>query len=132
MVYQRDDGNSIVTQPTGDNGIDGVINQDSLGTSTVYLQAKRYKKNHKIASPEIDEFYGTLSGRSASRGVFITTSSFTDGAMEQAKRFSIVLIDGIKLTKLMLKYHVGVRAKYSFELLEIDDDFMLNLETNSL
>lgn len=123
MGYQGDDGTAIITQSSGDSGIDGIINQAPLGTSTVYIQAKRYKKGNTVARPEIDGFYGALAGRNASRGVFITTSKFTSGAQEQAKKFSIVLIDGIKLTKLMLKYRVGVQVKASFDLFEVDDDF---------
>lgn len=123
MGYQGDDGTAIITQSSGDSGIDGIINQNPLGTSTVYIQAKRYKKGNTVARPEIDAFYGALAGRNASRGVFITTSKFTNGAQEQAKKFSIVLIDGIKLTNLMLKYRVGVQVKASFELFEVDDDF---------
>lgn len=123
MGYQGDDGTAIITQSSGDSGIDGIINQDPLGTSIVYIQAKRYKKGNTVARPEIDAFYGALAGRNASRGVFITTSKFTSGAQEQARKFSIVLIDGIKLTNLMLKYRVGVQVKSSFELFEVDDDF---------
>ena len=123
MGYQGKDGTAITTKATGDNGIDGIINQDPLGTSTVYIQAKRYQKNSRVTRPEIDAFFGALAGRNATRGVFITTSSFTSGAKYQAEKFSIVLIDGIKLTDLMLKYQVGVQLKASYDLFEVDDDF---------
>lgn len=123
MGYQGDDGTSITTKATGDSGIDGIINQDPLGTSTVYIQAKKYKKENTASRPEIDTFYGALASRQANRGVFITTSSFSSGAKQRAEQSSIVLIDGIKLTKLMLKYHVGVQLKDSFDLFEIDEDF---------
>lgn len=123
MGYQGPDGNVKVTPPSRDGGIDGIINQDPLGTSTVYIQAKRYQATNTVQRPAIDAFYGALSRVHADRGVFITTSSFSSEAIETAKTFSIVLIDGIRLTDLMLKYHVGVQTKQKFELFEIDEDY---------
>ncbi|MCH4170768.1 MAG: restriction endonuclease [Lactobacillus sp.] len=123
MGYKGPNGNASVTQLTNDGGIDGIINQDPLGTSTVYIQAKRYQADNVVQRPAIDAFYGTLSRRHADRGVFITTSSFSSGAKETAKGFSIVLIDGIRLTDLMLQYRVGVEVKRTFTLFQIDEDF---------
>jgi restriction system protein len=123
MGYQGPDGNVKVTPPSRDGGIDGIINQDPLGTNTVYIQAKRYQATNIVQRPAIDAFYGALSRVHADRGVFITTSSFSNEAIETAKTFSIVLIDGIRLTDLMLKYHVGVQTKQKFELFEIDEDY---------
>ncbi|MCH4010285.1 restriction endonuclease [Companilactobacillus sp.] len=126
MGYKGNNGTAKVTQPTNDFGIDGIINQDPLGTNTVYLQAKRYKESNVVQRPEIDRFFGALSRIHADRGVFITTSHFSESAIETAKSFSIVLIDGIQLTNLMLQYQVGVQVKQSLELFEIDDDFFDN------
>ncbi|WP_225427041.1 restriction endonuclease [Companilactobacillus kedongensis] len=126
MGYRGPNGNSKVTQSTNDGGIDGVINQDALGTNTIYIQAKRYNSDNIVQRPMIDAFFGSLSRIHADRGVFITTSSFSRNAIETAKGFSIVLIDGIQLTELMLQYHVGVQVKNSFELFEIDEDFFEN------
>lgn len=123
MGYKGPNGSSRVTQKTNDGGIDGIINQDPLGTSTVYLQAKRYKDDNVVQRPAIDGFYGALSRVHADRGVFITTSHFSSSAMTTAKNFSIVLIDGIQLTNLMLQYHVGVQVKKHLDLFEIDEDF---------
>lgn len=123
MGYKGPNGSAWVTQQSNDGGIDGVINQDALGTSTVYVQAKRYNKNSKVLRPAIDSFYGALSRNHADRGVFITTSGFSAAAVETAREFSIVLIDGIQLTDLMLQYRVGVQVKKSLELFEIDKDF---------
>ncbi|QAS70351.2 restriction endonuclease [Oenococcus sicerae] len=123
MGYQGDNGTSWTTQFTNDGGIDGVINQDPLGTSTVYVQAKRYKEGNVVQRPEIDAFYGALHRAHADRGVFITTSKYSDGATEAAKSDSIIIIDGIRLTNLMLKYQVGVQVKHHFDLFEIDEDF---------
>jgi len=123
MGYKGQNGSATVTQATNDGGVDGIINQDALGTSTVYIQAKRYKDGNVVQRPAIDEFYGALSRVHADRGVFITTSRFSNSAIETAKGFSIVLIDGIQLTKLMLQYHVGVQVKRQLDLFEIDEDF---------
>lgn len=123
MGYKGPNGSAWVTQLSNDGGIDGVINQDALGTSTVYVQAKRYKEANTVQRPAIDSFFGALSRYHADRGVFITTSSFSAKAIETARSFSIVLIDGIQLTELMLQYHVGVQVKQQLEIFEIDQDF---------
>jgi len=123
MGYKGMHGTSIVTNASRDGGIDGIINQDPLGTSTVYIQAKRHQSANKIQRQHIDGFYGALKRIHADRGVFITTSSFSEAAEEAAKGFSIVMIDGIKLTNLMLQYNVGVRIKETYNLYEIDEEF---------
>lgn len=123
MGYKGQNGSAEVTPPTSDGGIDGIINQDPLGTNTVYIQAKRYKSDNVVQRPAIEGFYGALSSKHADRGVFITTSKFSTGAKEVAKSFSIVLIDGIQLTNLMLQYHVGVQVRKHLDLFEIDGDF---------
>ena len=123
MGYQGQDGSTIVTPPSNDGGIDGIINQDPLGTSTVYIQAKRYQASNIVQRPAIDTFFGALSRVHADRGVFITTSSFSKSAKETTKGFSIVLIDGVQLSDLMLRYHVGVQIRYHDELLKIDEDY---------
>lgn len=123
MGYQGPDGKVVVTPPTHDGGIDGTINQDPLGTSTVYYQAKRYQVDNIVQRPAIEGFYGALSRVHADRGVFISTSSFSKGAQETAKGFSIVLIDGVQLTSLLLHYHVGVQPMRIDELFQIDEDY---------
>lgn len=123
MGYKGPNGSSQITQRTNDGGIDGIINQDPLGTSTVYIQAKRYKDDNVVQRPAIDGFFGALSRVHADRGVFITTSHFSSSAISTSKNFSIVLIDGIQLTNLMLQYQVGVQVKKHLDLFEIDEDF---------
>jgi restriction system protein len=123
MGYQGANGNAMVTPSSHDGGIDGIINQDPLGTRTVYLQAKRYQADNNVQRPAIDEFYGALSRVHADRGVFITTSDFSSAAVADAKQFSIVLINGVQLTDLMLKYQVGVQSKQTYELFTIDEDY---------
>ncbi|QEU47954.1 hypothetical protein FMM01_11910 [Schleiferilactobacillus harbinensis] len=123
MNYKGPNGTVEITPLTNDKGIDGIINQDPLGTRTVYVQAKRYATENVVQRPAIQAFYGALSQIHADRGVFITTSSFSKGAVEAATSFSIVLIDGIQLTDLMLQYHVGVQVKQTLQLFEVDEDF---------
>ncbi len=86
MGYSGENGEAKVTSRTNDGGIDGIINQDPLGTSTVYIQAKRYKESNTVSRPDIQSFYGALAGVNADRGVFITTSKFSIGAQEFAKK----------------------------------------------
>lgn len=110
---------------TNDGGIDGVIRQDPLGLQSVYVQAKRYADNNTVGSPDINGFYGALARRGADRGVFITTSSFSTAAKEAAGQFGgkIVLIDGIRLTSLMLRYGVGVEVRQPFTVFKVNNDF---------
>lgn len=123
MGYKGPNGSAIVTQPSHDDGIDGIINQDALGTRKVYVQAKRYNEDHRVQRPEIDSFSGVLKRKHADSGVFMTTSKFSEGAVAAAKNAAIITVDGISLTHLMLQYHVGVQVKKRYELFEIDEDF---------
>lgn len=123
MGYSGENGHAKVTTKSNDGGIDGVINQDPLGTSTVYIQAKRYKEDNTVGRSAIQSFYGALAGINADRGVFITTSSYSKGAREFAKNQGIVLVDGIELTDLMLKYQVGVETAEQYVTYQIDNNY---------
>lgn len=110
---------------SGDEGLDGVINQDRLGLQKIYIQAKRYKSGNNIGRPEVQKFMGALQGQGASGGVFITTSEFTREAEEYvAKNMTprIILIDGFELGSLLVKHEVGVVALRSYKVLEIDEN----------
>lgn len=113
----------IVVGGSGDEGIDGVIRQDKLGLDRIYVQAKRW--THPVSSPEIRNFIGSLQIKSASRGVFITTSTFTSDAVEAAGKSGkqIVLIDGTTLARYLIENNVGVLERATFVLKEIDTDF---------
>lgn len=91
-----------VTSPTNDGGIDGIINEDRLGINKIAIQAKRFARGNVIGRPEIHKFAGALSEKGLTKGVFITTSSFTREAINSAEHQSIILIDGEKLAKLMI------------------------------
>lgn len=123
MGYSGENGKVEVTSQSHDGGIDGIINQDPLGTSTVYVQAKRYAEGNTVQRGEIQKFYGALAAVKADRGVFITTSRFSKGAIEFSKSQGIVLIDGIELTDFMLKYNVGVEVAKKYTVYRIDNDY---------
>ena len=110
---------------TNDGGIDGVIKEDRLGLSNIYLQAKRWKEDSTVGRPQIQEFVGALMGRHATRGVFITTSKFSSGAIEYAKHLPqpVILIDGEKLVQLMIEYNVGVTTRQTYEVKRLDLDY---------
>ena len=113
------------TGKSGDEGIDGVIRQDPLGLDLVYLQAKRYAPGVSVGRPEVQAFVGALHGAQASRGVFITTSSFTSGAKEYAEHVAarVILVDGNQLASLMIRFGIGVQPEYVATLHRIDEDF---------
>lgn len=126
MGYGGTTGAGNVTQLSNDGGIDGVIDQDVLGLNRVYIQAKRYKDDNTVGRPDLQAFVGALSGK-ADSGVFITTSRFSDGARQYAENVPtrIILIDGKRLTKLMIRYGVGVQVKDTYKVVEIDEDFFV-------
>lgn len=110
---------------SGDGGVDGVINEDVLGLDQVYVQAKRYAPGISVGRPEIQAFTGSLVGLGASKGVFVTTSSFSSQAIEFVDRIPqrVILIDGKRLTQLMIEHTVGVRASRVIEFKRLDEDF---------
>ncbi|QOD43170.1 restriction endonuclease [Clavibacter zhangzhiyongii] len=124
MGYGGTTGKGSVTQLSNDGGIDGVIDQDILGLSRVYIQAKRYAEGNTVARPDLQAFVGALAGK-ADRGIFITTSRFSDGARMYAENVPtrIILIDGKRLTTLMIRYGVGVQVRETYRVVELDEDF---------
>ncbi|HDZ9156190.1 TPA: restriction endonuclease [Vibrio cholerae] len=110
---------------SGDNGVDGVINQDPLGVDQVYIQAKRYADGNNISASDIRDFFGALNLKKAQKGIFITTSDFTTSAVQTAKDLGmrIVLINGKELAKLMLRYNIGSRDEQVIYLKRIDEEF---------
>ena len=113
-----------VTQYSHDNGIDGIIYEDKLGLDKIYIQAKHWKNS--VGSQEVQQFSGALAGKKASKGIFITTSTFTKGAISFAETVSnqkIILIDGVKLSQLMFAYNIGVQSESVFYMKRIDNDY---------
>lgn len=110
---------------SGDGGVDGVINEDVLGLDRVYVQAKRYAPGNAVGRPEIQAFTGSLVGLGASKGVFVTTSAFSPQAIEFVSKIPqrVILIDGKRLTELMIEHTVGVRSSRVLEFKRLDEDF---------
>jgi restriction system protein len=110
---------------SGDDGVDGVIDQDALGLDRVYIQAKRYAAGNSIASGAIRDFFGSLDRHKATKGLFVTTSTFSPAARETAEFLSkrIVLIDGDELAALMVQHNVGCRIEDTLHIKKIDEEF---------
>lgn len=112
---------------SGDEGIDGIIREDKLGFSNIYIQAKRWDPDSMtVGRPEIQKFVGALAGQGASKGLFITTAQFTKEAVNYAAKqlaAKIVLVDGRQLTKLMIEYGIGVSIQSTYTIKKIDSDY---------
>jgi restriction system protein len=108
-----------------DDGVDGVIDQDALGLDRVYIQAKRYAMGNSIGSGAIRDFFGSLDRHKATKGLFVTTSTFSTSAKETAEFLSkrIVLIDGDQLAALMVRQNIGCRVESTLEIKRIDEEF---------
>jgi len=109
---------------SGDGGIDGIIKEDRLGLDVIYIQAKKWGET-VVTPAEIQKFVGALHGKNASKGVFITTSTFSKNAIEYASGVStnVILIDGNQLAQLMIDYDVGVSSVSCYEIKKINSDF---------
>src|SRR5215204_5835502 len=108
---------------SGDEGIDGIINEDRLGLEVVYIQAKRWQST--VGRPEIQKFVGALHGKNARKGIFSTTSGFSNGAIQYTEGLSdkVVLIDGETLVNLMIDHGVGVVPEAAYEIMRVDSDY---------
>jgi restriction system protein len=115
-----------VTKASGDEGIDGVINEDRLGLDVIYVQAKRWKDT--VGRREIQSFVGALAGKKAQKGIFITASGFKKSASDYAKEVhqKVILIDGERLADLMIEHNIGVSTSHSYEIKQVDSDYFGN------
>ncbi len=117
-------GAGKITGRSGDEGIDGVIDEDKLGLDVIHIQAKRWAPDHKVSRPDLQQFVGALAGQNGNKGVFITTSSFSKDAMNfNPSGVKIVKIDGERLAKLMITHNVGVSVQSVYEIKKIDTDY---------
>lgn len=114
----------MATQYSSDGGIDGIINEDPLGLDSIYIQAKRYS-DIPVSRPDVQAFVGALEMKRAKKGVYITTSRFSREAIDYCTKIEkrVVLIDGLKLAELMIKYNVGVSDKQTYRVKSLDSDF---------
>ncbi|MBQ8439062.1 MAG: restriction endonuclease [Clostridia bacterium] len=125
MGYGDLESAQVVGQ-SGDDGVDGIINSDKLGFEKIYIQAKRYAQNNSVGNELIRNFSGALVQHGATKGVLITTSSFTPKAIEAVRANTqqrIILIDGKKLTNFMIEYNLGVSEINHYSIKKIDTDF---------
>lgn len=123
---------AMVVGKSHDCGIDGIINEDKLGLSQIYIQAKRYDEGHTVGRPDIQRFIGAMQSR-ATKGVFITTSSFSKEAYDECKNkngIKVILIDGKDLVNYMFEYNIGVSIKTTIEVKKLDEDFFDEIESN--
>ena len=124
LISKMGYGKGQVTSASNDGGIDGIITTDRLGFDPILVQAKRYSLDNQVGRPEVQSFAGALG--SVTRGVFITTSSFSKPAIQFAADYphaTISLIDGKKLTELMIEYNVGVSEVRSITIKKMDSDY---------
>jgi restriction system protein len=119
---QKDAGEAI--GGINDEGIDGIIKEDKLGLDAIYIQAKRWD-NFVVGRPEVQKFAGALQGKRAKKGIFITTSKYTNEALEYASAIEnkIILIDGNQLAQYMIDFNVGVSTVNTYEVKKIDNDY---------
>lgn len=124
MGYGNFDG-TTETKKSSDGGIDGIVYQDVLGLDIVYVQAKRYKEDSKIGTPDLQKFCGALSGKQASKGIFFTTSDFSSQALDYLKTTpqKIIPVNGNKLLDLMIEFSIGTETSTTYETYKIDEDY---------
>jgi len=125
MGYGYDAIAGRVIGQSGDDGVDGVINLDQLGVDQVYVQAKRYAQQNVIGSGALRDFYGALGMKDVTKGIFVTTSTFSSSARQTAEKLGarIVLVDGAQLARLMINHEVGCRVKRTYTIAELDESF---------
>ena len=115
----------LVTGRTGDGGIDGTIKEDKLGLDEIYVQAKKYAASGSVGAGDLRNFAGAIDAAGTTKGVFVTTASFTSAARDYIERSPkrIVLIDGDELARLMVRHGIGVRTRDVYEIKRIDEDY---------
>lgn len=128
MGYGGEIENSgLVTKVSNDGGIDGIIKEDVLGLGRIHIQAKRYKFDCAIGREEIQKFVGALAGAQSTKGVFITTSYYSKGAIHYANSLNssttLVLIDGKQLAAYIYDYGLGMQVEQTIEIKKLDADF---------
>ena len=118
---------SHTTVASGDDGIDGVIMEDQLGFSLIYIQAKKWALDKVVGQPEIQSFVGAIAGKHG-HGLFVTTAGFSKKAKDYADTHHIILVDGEKLANLMIKHNFCVSTRKTFEIKTLDTDALLEYQ----
>lgn len=124
LVKKMGYGDGFVTRYVRDGGVDGIIYEDELGLSKIYLQMKRYK-NGRVNETDIRNFSGAMDFGGVKKGVIITTSKFEENAKKAAEKsnYTIILIDGDQLAEKMRKYGFGAKPKKNYDVMEFDASF---------
>ena len=124
LMKAMDYGDGFVTKYSGDGGVDGIIHEDKLGFNLIYGKAKRWDPSTTIGKPELQKFAGAMMGPpKIEKGLFITTAKFSQGAKDFANAQHIILVDGQKLTTLMIEYSIGVSVEKTYYIKRIDSDY---------
>lgn len=121
MGYGKADFGSHATIASGDDGIDGIIMEDKLGFSLIYMQAKEWAVDKVVSQPDIQSIVGAIAGKKGD-GLFVTTARFSQKAKDYAHTHYIILIDGERLANLMIKYNFCVSTRKTFEIKALDTD----------
>jgi restriction system protein len=110
---------------SGDEGIDGIIKEDILGLDVIYVQAKKWEEDRIVGRPEIHKFVGALQGKQAKRGIFITSTRFSNEAKDYALSIEtrVVLVDGDRLARLMIEHDIGVLTSRTYQLKKVNSDY---------
>lgn len=119
----KDANEAVVRSGRGDEGVDGTIKEDKLGLDVIYIQAKRWQNT--VGRPDVQAFAGALMGKKANKGVFITTSQFSQEARSYVENIpqKIILIDGEQLAQLMIDHGVGVTEVATYRVKRVDSDY---------
>lgn len=120
---------SHATTASGDDGIDGVIMEDKLGFSLIYMQAEQWAQDRVVGQPEIQSFVGAIAGKHGD-GLFVTTAKFSQKAKDYAQTHHIILIDGERLANLMIESNFCVSVRKTFEIKDIDTDVLNEYQDN--
>ncbi len=125
----------LVTSYTNDGGIDGIIKEDVLGLGRIHIQAKRYAQTNSVGREEIQKFVGALAVAQSNKGVFITTSSFSKGAVSYAESLNgattLILIDGQQLAAYLYEYGVGLQVEQTIQIKRLDSEFWDSMENDA-
>lgn len=122
MGYGRPD-DSYATVSSGDGGVDGILNEDKLGFSKIFVQAKHWERDRVVGRPELQQFKGAITGKT-DKGVFVTTGRFSNEAKEYAEESQIILIDGDRLADIMIEYNFCVSSRKTYEIKALDTDLL--------
>lgn len=121
MGYGTFENSCQSTPVTGDEGIDGIIMEDKFGFNVIYIQAKKWDTDSSVGRPAVQSFVGAISGKGGS-GLFVTTAKFSAPAIKYANEQHVILIDGKRLTQLMIEHNFGVSTQKTFEIKSLDMD----------